>query len=212
MKRYGTIETVRSRHETWKTGFLRTQKINFVLSLTCLFMLVVMIAALNTQPETKYFAAREDGGILPIVPVNQPFMNDSQINNFAVEALTRSFTISFQNYRTDMDEAAKYFIRPDGWSTFKKSIEDSGMINEIIAKKLTSSAVANGAQIINQGISPSGRYGWLVQIPLTITYQSASERKADNWIADMEILRVPNQEMSRGVGVMRINMRRGTVR
>lgn len=212
MERYGTVETQRSRHETWKKGFMRAQKVNFVLALCVLFMLVLTTIAWNTQPETKYFAAREDGGILPIVPVDQPFLNDSQINNFAVEAITRSFTISFQNYRTDMDESSKYFVRPAGWEAFRKSLDESGTLNDIISNRLTSSAVANGAVVLNQGISPNGRYGWLVQVPLTITYLSASDTKRDHWIADMEILRVPNQEMSRGVGVMRINMRRGEIR
>lgn len=212
MKRFGQIETALSKHDTWKSGFMRSQLTNLVLAITTLIALLVMLIAINTEPEIKYFAAREDGGILPIVAVDQPFLTDSQINNFAVEAVTRSFTMSFQNYRIDLDEASKYFLKPDGWAIFRTSLEQSGTITDIVNNKLTSSAVAHGSVVMDQGISPRGNYGWLVQVPLTITYLSTSETKRDEWIADIEILRVPNQEMSRGVGISKISMRRGSVR
>ena len=66
--------------------------------------------AFVSRPEPRYLLAREDGGVIPIVAVTQPF--------FAVEAVTAAMTMDFTNWREDLSEASGYFEKPGGWRNF----------------------------------------------------------------------------------------------
>lgn len=207
--RYGGVETALSRHETWKKGFNRIVVILGVLTVAVFLSVIMTFWAVTSKPEPKYFAAREDGGILPIVPVKEPFLTDNQITNFATESITRAMTLNFANWRQDLSDASTYFTRPEGWDAYVKSINDSGMMDYIVTRRLIATAVANKAVITQRGANDRGVYHWIVQVPMTVTYESASERKTENYVVEMEIVRVPTWEMSRGVGVRRVNMQRG---
>lgn len=159
-------------------------------------------AASRVDPP-KYFLAREDGGIIPLVAVNQPYLSDGQVTNFAVEAITKAMTLNFVTWRQDLAESSEYFERPDGWNNFLQNLEDSDTLDFIRNRRLISSVVANGAAIINRG-TVNGRYTWVVQVPITITYQSSSEKSTENHIAEIQIARLPTWQTSRGVGITRV--------
>ena len=209
-KRYGGTETALSRHETWRKGFNRLVVIMGVLVVAVLISVVMAFWAATSKPEPRYFAAREDGGILPIVAVKEPFLTDNQVTNFAAEAITRAMTLNYSTWRQDLSDASTYFTRPEGWDAYVSSINTSGTMDYIVTKKLIASAVANGAVITSRGPNERGVYSWILQIPLTVTYESASERQTENYLAEVEVVRVPTWEMSRGVGVRRVTMKRGS--
>ena len=62
--------------------------------------------AFASRPQPRHFAAREDGGGIPLVAGSQPFLTDVQITNFAVEAVTAAMTMDFANWREDLSEAS----------------------------------------------------------------------------------------------------------
>lgn len=208
-QRYGHVETVLSRHETWKKGFHRLLAILGVAIIAVLISVVMSFWALSKKPEPVYFAAREDGGILPIVAVREPFLTDNQVINFTTEAITRAMTLNFANWRQDLADATSYFTRPEGWDAYVRSINESGMMDYIVTRRLIASTVANGAVITQRGANERGVYSWILQVPLTVTYQSSSDTQTENLLAEIEVVRVPTWEMSRGVGVRRVTMKRG---
>ena len=165
--------------------------------------------ALSVKPEPRYFAARENGGILPLVPVSIPFLSDGEVTNFAVDAVTRALTMDFANWRSDLSGASRYFERPTGWNSFLDALEGSGMLAYIREHRLVSTAVANGAVIVSAGPDAGKRYGWTIQIPLTITYESASELSRDSLVAEVDVSRLPTWEVPDAVGITRIVARPG---
>ena len=74
-------------------------------------------------------------------------------------------------------------------------------------RRLVSSAVANGAAIVDDGVDSRGRYSWTVQIPLRITFESASERSVEEMMAEVVVSRLPTWESPNAVGITRIGMR-----
>lgn len=163
--------------------------------------------AMSSKPEPRYFIAREDGGVIPIVPVDRPYLNDAAVLNFAVEAITNSLTLNFANWRSQLASATDFFERPNGWNNFLQALEGSGTLDLIRNRNLVSSVVANGAVIVDRGPDARGRYRWVVQVPITISYQSASEGRSESRLAELEITRLPTWQTSRGVGVTRVLIR-----
>lgn len=208
-KRYGSMETIQKRHETFFVGF---QRVTIALMMSVAVSAIAVAAAvftINTKPEPRYFATREDGSLLPLVAVNQPFLTDSQVTNFAVEAVTRSMTIDFANWRRDLSEASAYFTQPDGWAAYIATMEGSGILDMIRNRRLVASTVANGAMIIASGVDQNGVYGWTLQIPLTVTYQSSNESSREDLLAEVRLVRVPTWQKPDGIAISTVIASRG---
>lgn len=202
-KRYGTMETVLSRHETYQTGFRRQTYAQMVMAAATALAVASSWWSFTQVPETKYVLSREDGGLIPLVGVDQPYLNDNQVTNFAVEAITKAMTMSFVTWRQDLSEASEYFERPTGWNNFLEALEGSGTLDLIRNRRLISSVVANGAVITKSGLE-NGRYIRVVQIPITISYQSSSQSTTENRLAEVEVARLPTWQTSRAMGITRV--------
>ena len=208
-RNYGEVEHVQRRYETWMRSHERMSKTLLVMICVAALLLVSFLALLYHKPEPVYFATRVDGGVLPLVPLSTPFLTDGQVTNFAVEAVTHALTIDFANWRNDLLGASKYFEQPDGWNNFLDAMESSGMLNYIRDHRLVSTVVASGAVITGSSLSKGKKYTWEVQIPLVITYESASEISRDSLLAKLVVTRLPTWEAPDAVGVSRIVVRPG---
>ena len=207
--RHSAAHYARSRYETWMHSHRRMSVAVIMMTAVTGMAVAASVAAIATRPEPRYFAAMADGGILPLVPVSSPFLTDGQVTNFAVEAVTRALTMDFANWRSDLSGASAYFERPDGWNNFLDAINDSGMLSYIREHRLVSTVVATGAVIVSAGLDDRKRYSWVVQIPLNVTYESASEISRDSLVAEMSISRLPTWEAPEAVGITRILVRPG---
>ena len=208
-KRHGAAETALMRHETYQMALNKLLTISLVVSVGFVASVGGMYVAFSSKPEPKYFAAREDGGILPMEPVNTPFLAEGQVTNFAVEAITRAMTMDFANWRRDLSEASEYFIKPTSWNDYLTAIEASGTLDFVRNRRLVSTAVANGATIVRAGLDPTGAYSWTIQVPLTVTYASSSETSTEQLLADILVSRVPTWQMSDGIGIRKVVIRQG---
>jgi len=197
------------RHEEWIRSHARMSRTVLVMSGVTALSVGMTLWSILAKPEPVYFAAREDGGILPLVPVSTPFLSDGSVTNFAVEAVTRALTLDFANWRDDLTGAARYFEQPDGWNGFLDAIEQSDMLSYLRDHRLVSTVVANGAAIIESGLDDRKRYSWRVQIPLSMTYESASEISRERLLAEIVVSRLPTWESPEGVGVTQIIIRPG---
>lgn len=206
-ERMGAAETPVARHETYQKAFRVAALGNVIMAVATVASIAMAWQAVSSKPEPRYFATREDGGIIPLVAVSSPFLNDGQVTNFAVEAVTRALTMDFKNWREDLSEASDYFQRPDGWNNFLSAIESSGTLDFVRDRRLISNAVANGATIVDEGVDARGRYSWTVQVPLQVTFESANERSTEEMLAEVVVSRLPTWESSKAVGITRITMR-----
>lgn len=197
------------RHESWIRSHERMSISVLVMSVVTAGSLGLAIWTLNSKPEPVYFATRDTGGILPLVPVSTPYLSDGSVTNFAVKAVTHALTMDFANWRDDLLEASAYFEHPDGWNGFLDAIEKSGMLSYLRDHRLVSTVVANGATITETGLDDRNRYSWNVQVPLSITYESASEISRDDLLADIVVSRLPTWQAPEAAGVSRIIIRPG---
>ena len=208
-QRYGESEARTDRLEVHRRGFLLASVACVAMAAATAAAVALAWVAFASRPEPRYFAAREDGGVIPLVAVSQPFLTDVQITNFAVEAVTAAMTMDFANWREDLSEASGYFEKPGGWRNFLAALEKARILDFVRERNLVTTAVANGAVISGSGLDGRGRHSWTVQVPLSLTYQSSNERTAESHLAEIVVSRVPTWESPAAVGITRITMRPG---
>lgn len=161
---------------------------------------LMLIYIITHPPAPKYFATSINGRITPLYPLNEPNQSDSAVLQWANQAAIAAFTYNFVNYRDEL-QASSGFFTPEGWDQFLNALQQSNNLDAVKAKKLIVSAVATRAPIILQKGILNGVYSWRVQMPMLVTYQSASEFTQQNNIVTMLITRVSTLNSPRGIGI-----------
>lgn len=119
---------------------------------------------------------------------------------FANEAAVSAYSYNFANYRQNLQDASHYFTL-EGWQNFQDALASSGNLKAVIKKKLVVSAVATGSPVIlDQGII-DGKYTWTIQMPMLITYQSASQAARQHVIVKLIVVKTPQNMGARGLAV-----------
>ena len=147
---------------------------NFVLAALLVYMI-------THPPAPKYFATSINGRITPLFPINEPNQSDSAVLQWANQAAIAAFTYNFVNYRSELQASSGFFT--------------------VKVKKLIVSAVATRAPIILQKGVLNGQYSWRIQMPLLVSYQSASEFTQQNNVVTMLVTRIPTLNSPRGIGI-----------
>lgn len=194
------LEVVRLRNDFYRDNHRRVMMCLLVAIATIILLCGSLSYVVTHPPAPKYFATTIDGKIIPLVPLSEPNMPNSAVLLWANQAATASFTYDFVNYRQALQSASNYFT-PDGWRDFLGALTSSNNLNAVITKKLVVSSAATGAPVILQQGLLGGTYAWRVQMPMVVTYQSASQVAQQNVMVTMLVVRVSTLNSSRGVGI-----------
>jgi intracellular multiplication protein IcmL len=194
------LEIVRLRNEFYRDNYRKIVGVLLFAILIIIILAGTLVYLVTNPPEPRYFATDAQGRIIRLVPLDQPNLSPAALLQWANLAAVAAFTYDFVNYRQNL-QAASNFFTPDGWTKFVQVLNDSNNLNAVIAKKLVVTAVATGAPtILQQGIL-DGRYAWRVNLPMLITYQSASQFTQQNVVVTMLITRVSALNSAQGIGI-----------
>lgn len=195
-------KVVSGRIDFYRSG-LRSSFLIIIASLVLACLLVLMVISLwNNQPKNVYFAARSDGVIIPIQPLNQPVVSQSQLTSWVSSAIISVYSYDYLRYRSQLQSAQQYFS-PDGWKEFTSSLRSSGNLITVAQQKLLLSAVPTGAAVITKSGLLNGVYTWQVQMPVLVTFQSATEVRSQSLLVNVQVSRVPIQNNPQGIAVVR---------
>ena len=190
---------------TLRNTFYRDGQRKIVLIL--LFSVIVNVLMLSLlgyllthPPAPKYFATSINGRITPLFALDEPNQSDSAVLQWTNQAAIAAFTYNFVNYRAELQASSEFFTS-SGWTQFLSALQSSNNLDAVKTKKLIVSAVATSAPIILQKGLLNGRYSWRIQMPLLVTYQSASEFSQQRNIVTILVTRISTLNSPRGIGI-----------
>ncbi len=194
------LTAVTLRNNFYRDG-QRKMTVILLLSVIGNFVLASILLYIVTHPPApRYFATSISGRITPLFALNEPNQSDSAVLQWANQAAIAAFSYNFVNYRTEL-QASSGFFTPQGWDQFLNALKQSNNLDAVKAKKLIVSAVATRAPVILQKGVLNGSFAWRVQMPLLVTYQSASEFTQQNNVVTMLITRESTLNSPRGIGI-----------
>ena len=194
------LATVLLRNKFYKDGQRKLVSILLLSVLANLSLMTLLIYMIEHPPLPKYFATSINGRITPLFAMDQPNQSDSAVLQWANQAAIAAFSYNFVNYRSEL-QASSGFFTAEGWTQFLNALEGSNNLDAVKAKKLIVSAVATRAPSVLQKGMLNGRYSWRIQMPLLVTYQSASEFSQQNSVVTMLVTRVSTLNSPRGIGI-----------
>ncbi len=177
--------------------------VNYLLLISIAMLGIIFFQHYNL-PQEAYFAKSVTGNTIHMQPLKSFNVSPYSLINWSMVATTNAYTIDFYNYEKSLEKISTFFTK-NGFVKFKKSLELSGLLKDIIAKKLiTSAVVVDSPMILREGIKDNN-YFWEIQLPITITYQGPMEKPENQWlIINLLIKKVPNSELKQGIGIENI--------
>lgn len=195
------LGAVTVRNEFYRDGYRWLLRLTFIEGLVILGLVAAMGFFFHVhQPENRYFATTEDGRLVPMIPLDQPNLSSPALMSWAAQAATEVMTFGFNDYRRRLQESSRNFTRR-GWESFTQALQKARIIEMVEANQQVVTAAPQGAPILQSEGMAAGRYQWVVQLPLVVTYQSGSRVKSDNLLITLVIVRVPRLESPNGVGI-----------
>lgn len=195
------LGTVTIRNEFYRDGYRSLLRLTLLQGVIILGLLGAMYFVIKIhQPENRYFATTEDGRLIPMVALNEPNLSTPALMSWVAQAATEVMTFGFNDYRRRLQEASRNFTR-SGWESFTQALQKSRIIEMVDANQQVVTAAPQGAPILESEGLVAGRYQWVVQIPLVVTYQSGPRVKSDSLLVTVVVVRVPRLESPNGVGI-----------
>ncbi|MCX7116080.1 MAG: type IVB secretion system apparatus protein IcmL/DotI [Gammaproteobacteria bacterium] len=195
-----TLELDDMKKAFYRDGHGRTLTLLLISFCTNAVLILILGAIFTHPPQPRYFATSINARTTPLVVLDVPNQSDSAVLQWANQAAIASFTYNFVNYRDELEATSGYYTTA-GWNQYLTALQQSNQLDAIKSKKLVVSAVATRAPVILQKGVLDGEYSWRVQMPILVTYQSASDFTQVNNVVTMLISRVSTLESSRGIGI-----------
>lgn len=189
------------RNEFYRDGYRNLLRLAVLQSLIIIGLVGAMFFVIQIhQPENRYFATTEDGRLIPMVGLNEPNLSTPALMSWVAQAATEVMTFGFNDYRRRLQEASRNFTRR-GWESFTSALQRSRIIEMVEANQQVVTSAPRGAPVLQSEGAVAGRYQWVVQVPLVVTYQSGQRTKNDNLLVTVVVVRVPRLETPNGVGI-----------
>ncbi len=189
------------RNEFYRDGYRSLLKMTLIQSAVILGLVGVMYYVVKVnQPENFYFATTEDGRLVPMVPLSQPNLSPPALMSWVAQATTEVMTFGFNDYRRRLQESSRNFTKR-GWESFTQALQRSRIIEMVEANQQIITAAPKGAPILQSEGLVAGRYQWVVEIPLVLTYRSGAKTSNSGLLVTVIIVRVPRLESPNGIGI-----------
>lgn len=189
------------RNEFYRDGYRTMLKVALLQAVIIVGLIGAMLFVIHVhQPENRYFATTEDGRLVPMLALSEPNLSVPALMSWATQASTEVMTFGFNDYKRRMQEASRNFTRK-GWESFTLALERSLIIEMVEKNQQVVTAAPRGAPVLQSEGLVQGRYQWVLQIPLVLSYQSGSKVRNDNLMVTLVIVRVPRLESPNGVGI-----------
>ncbi|MFO1258831.1 MAG: type IVB secretion system apparatus protein IcmL/DotI [Gammaproteobacteria bacterium] len=196
------------RNNFYRDNFRRVMLFAIILVLVIIAQIgfIFFLHATRTMP--SYYATTHDGKQIRLVPLDEPNLTTDALLNWVKSAAVASYSFDFVNWSESLANVKSYYT-PDGYQNFMKALQSSGSLEGVRSKKLVVSAVQTGTPVILKEGPINKRYSWQVQLPMLISYQSASEVIKQDINMTMLITRVPTLESEKGIGIAQLTVIEG---
>ncbi|MCD6055972.1 MAG: protein IcmL (DotI) [Gammaproteobacteria bacterium] len=196
------LEHVKERNDFYRDSY-RKVMMALLLAIAVVIAQMITIWYLAThRPVPTYFATNAAGGLTELVPLNRPNMSTATIVQWATNAAVAAYTFDFNGYRRQLSETQAQYFTPDGWTSFLKALDTSNILKAVIQDKLIVSAAVTQAPVVKASGIVHGKYTWVIQMPMVVTYQSSAQINSMNYLVTLTIERVSLLDSPQGVGVV----------
>lgn len=195
------LQIIRLKDDFYRDGFRKVFVACAMMMVAIITLLVISFSLLLQKPAPVVFAADSEWRILPLVPLNQPYLKTFDLLQWVSNTIPLAFNYDFVNYAKELESVTPYFT-PTGWKAFSDLINAYVNADTVQKSKLFVSGSAAGTPVVvNQGLLANNEYGWWVQMPVKIYYSSYATHYATTVTLRLLVVRVSTLNNLSGVAI-----------
>lgn len=166
-----------------------------------LFLLTGIYLQYYTRPADQYYALPPSQNSFTIEALDRPTVSPAALTRWATLAATATYTIDFVHAEENINKLKDYFTTSE-YENYRVALDQSRLIQNIIDKKLITSAVSVApAMITKEGLGLDGKYTWQISVPILVSYLSSSSDVKEFRVVSLTIVQVPTQDAPKGIGI-----------
>jgi len=168
--------------------------------LVALALVALMFIMHYFRPEPTYFIKDLNNNKLLVTTESKPNVSADGLVKWATLVATKMHTTDFFNYDKILSDLQADFTA-SGYKSLLAAFEQTNRRQDIIGKQIIVSCVA-----VDTGVVLAESPGeWVVQVPLLLTFQGASEGNTISYITStLFIKEVPTNKAVKGIGVNKV--------
>ena len=198
------VATALSRNAYMRERYEFLLRLIFILLGLLAISLVVNVFYGMRETKMRYFALNPEGAVTEIQVLENPVQSVTRVRSWTTEAVMQGLTLSFANYQQQLADNRLLFT-DTGWRSFENALKASRILDSIITQQLVTSVAPEGAPVIRaQGVADGGRYAWVVELPIVVTYESTSNKQSTKFLVTATVMRRPESENPSGLGIAQI--------
>jgi len=175
-----------------------------LVTILCAFTTVISIVfaafvyTSSAKKEPRYFTKNAYGEYYEIRSLDQPSFEDAWVSQYAVEALVRTFSFSFSDYKLRLDDAYKKYYTAAGRDSLQQRLESTGILRTLIQNELFFSMSITEAPLIQKTGVKDGQFIWEVHTRGVLTYRnskgtpSSQKIKIRCWVVQVDTADFPS--------------------
>lgn len=175
--------------------------------LVLVVLIVVLIYVIRNPTAPLYFATDNVGRLIRVVPVTQPNMSTEDVTKWTINAVEKTYSYDYVNYRRQLQSAQKYFTTY-GWTKYMSALKASNNLVALSSRQMLIQAKVVGApKLIVAGLL-GGSYAWKFEMPVLVTNwlppYDAQSKFVNALTVTVIVQRMPILQSSDGVGIVQL--------
>lgn len=189
----------------------KNRRLMIAITLLALIDILVIGAAFYVQTHIKdppyYQVTRQPTGKWSgtrMLALGSPIINRQALLDWVSDAAAATYTYDQAHYQQQLQNVVDTYFTKSGGESFKEALQQTGVLTQLVSEKLEVTAVVENQPAILKSGTLLGRYVWKVQLPLLVTYVTASQKQEYRFIVTMLVVRVPTWQSPQAVGIDQI--------
>jgi intracellular multiplication protein IcmL len=207
----------RSRASASETRHLLITLIKWVIipqSIILLILSISVVILLSQGTKVKIVGMTPDFRVMELPTNDIAFVSPSTLTNWAAKWGRKTLTLSFNHYKEEISEVKPRFT-DQGFTDYYNSLffagknnDSSGLIDMLEERRLFVDLIIKGNPIIlDEGIA-AGRYSWLIEMPVTLSYENSDGIAfSENKVMELIIVRGPLTKYPEGIAIHRLTIK-----
>lgn len=150
--------------------------------LTNIIIIVLLVVAIANQYITQkslsiasgqrvhYFTANSDGTLTTILPLDDPYLSNGDLEKWVQKALMETFSLKNETYIDSLHSASRFYSAR-GWNSFTHFLQDENLVEHLKLAGCFITSKSSSFKIVSQEMK-NGRYSWNVNVDLALNESS----------------------------------------
>ena len=154
-------------------------------------------------PQPRYFLVDGSSTPRPIVPLDSPIVDDTELLNWSVKWTLAPYNVNYHDFPQQLNTAGRHYTQV-GWNSFADSYIKGGNFEEMKRARLLCFAQAQRAALIRQTAIFGGRLAYQVQFPMVQTCQNSQQETSQNLMMTATVMRVDDIDHPDGLAITQL--------